>query len=304
MRIAITGSTGMIGTALTTWLSQAGHSITRIVRDPHFPASDHPVVIWEPKEGRIDTSALEDHDAVIHLAGENIAAGRWTDKRKDLIRESRVRGTSLFCETLAGLNRPPRTLLSASAIGYYGNRNPDETLDESSTSGSGFLAEVCREWEHATAPAQTAGIRVVQMRFGIVLSPHGGALARMLPIFKLGLGGKVGSGKQIMSWIALDEVPAAVSHALSRDALSGPVNFVSPNPVSNAEFTRILGQVLARPTIFPLPTLAARLMFGEMADELLLGGARVVPRRLQESRYSFAHPDLEQALKQMLDRAG
>lgn len=252
----------------------------------------------------MDTSALEDHDAVIHLAGENIAGGRWTDKRKALIRESRIRSTSLLCKTLAGLNRPPRTLLSASAVGYYGNRDPDETLDESSMSGSGFLAEVCREWECATAPAQVAGIRVVHMRFGTVLSPPGGALAKMLPIFKLGLGGKVGSGKQIMSWIALDEIPAAVFHALSSEIPSGPVNFVSPNPVSNAEFTRILGQVLARPTIFPLPAFAARLMFGEMADELLLGGARVVPRRLKESGYPFIHSDLEQALKQMLGRAG
>jgi len=301
MRIAITGSTGLIGTALVEWFSKNGHSITRIVRDSH-PSGANRCVVWDPNQRRIDAAALEGHDVVIHLAGESIASGRWTAERKARIRDSRIQGTSLISETLAKLSHRPRVLLSASAIGYYGNRDPNETLDESSKPGSGFLAEVCSQWEQATAPAQAAGIRVVNMRFGIVLSSRGGALAKMLPPFKLGVGGKIGSGNQIMSWIALDEIPTAVSHLIANEALSGPVNFVSPNPVSNAEFTRVLGRVLSRPTIFPVPALAAKIMFGEMADELLLGGARVIPKKLQESGYKFTYPNLEQALKQVLDQ--
>jgi uncharacterized protein (TIGR01777 family) len=299
-RIAISGSSGMIGAALVGALSQAGHSITRIVRDARADDPNGRVVKWDPANGRIDRAGLEDHDAVVHLAGENIAAGRWTDRRKATIRESRIRSTALLADTLASLSKPPRLLLTASAIGYYGNREPHETVDETSAPGAGFLSDLCRDWERAAAPAQAAGIRVVHTRFGIVLSPRGGALAQMLPIFKLGIGGKVGSGRQIMSWISLAEIPSVVLHLIEKHNLSGPINCVTPNPVSNAEFTRTLGRALGRPTIAPLPAFAARIMFGEMADELLLGGVRVHPRRLSESGYTFRYPDLERALQNLL----
>lgn len=302
MRIAITGSTGMIGTALTAWLSAAGHAIVRVVRDPDAlgPAPAHRAALWDPKAGRIDATALEGLDAVIHLAGENLSAGRWTERRKALMRESRTRGTTFLCQSLAGLKRPPRTLLSASAIGFYGNRDPAEAVDEESKPGRGFLADTCVQWEQATEPARAAGVRVVRMRFGLVLSFRGGALARMLPFFRLGLGGRLGSGEQVMSWIALDEIPSAVAHVLGEEALAGPVNFVAPQPVSNAWFTQVLGKVLQRPALIPVPGLALRAMFGEMADALLLDGVRVLPRRLVETGYAFSHPDLERALARML----
>jgi uncharacterized protein (TIGR01777 family) len=249
----------------------------------------------------IDRAGLEAHDAVVHLAGEDIAAGRWTQARKHVIRESRIHGTRLLCETLASLAQKPRVLIAASGVGYYGNHEPDHPVDETSPRGSGFLSDLVRDWEQATTPAKAAGTRVVYTRFGIVLSPRGGALAKMLPPFKMGLGGKVGSGRQVMSWIALDDVPSALLHIIEHDALSGPVNVVSPHAVTNAEFTRILGHVLGRPAILPLPAFAARLLFGEMADALLLGGARVLPKRLEGSGYPFAYPRLEPALHHLLN---
>jgi uncharacterized protein (TIGR01777 family) len=251
----------------------------------------------------IDPGGIEGHDAVVHLAGEDIAAGRWTPGRKHAIRESRIRGTRLLCETLATLTHRPRVLITASGIGYYGNHGPDDRVDETSPRGTGFLSDLVRDWEHATSPAQEAGIRVVHSRFGIVLSPRGGALAKMLPPFKMGLGGRVGSGQQVMSWIALDDVPSVMLHVLAHDEISGPINVVSPHAVTNAEFTRALGSVLRRPTVFPLPALAARMMFGEMADALLLGGARVLPMRLQDSDYRFSYPHLPQALTHLLTKA-
>jgi uncharacterized protein (TIGR01777 family) len=249
----------------------------------------------------VDTGGLEDMDAVVHLAGENIASGRWTAERKRRIRDSRVRGTRLLADSLARLKEPPKVLVCASAIGYYGNR-PEETVNEDSSSGSGFLPEVCREWEKATKPAEESGIRVVGTRFGIVLSPSGGALAKMLLPFRLGAGGKIGSGQQYMSWISLDDAIGAIDHALVTESLAGAVNVVAPRPVTNSEFTKTLGQVLRRPTLFPMPAIAARLLLGEMAEELLLASIRVEPARLLATGYKFRHPDLEGALRQLLGK--
>lgn len=300
MRIAVTGSSGLIGSALLARFERDGHAVTRVVRATGVRDPRHRTVVWIPASGMIDRGGLEAHDAVVHLAGEDIAAGRWTPLRKQAIRESRIHGTRLLCETLAGLTHKPRVLITASGIGYYGNHQPGDRVDETSPRGNGFLADLVRDWEQASTPATAAGIRVVHTRFGIVLSPRGGALAKMLPPFKMGLGGKVGSGQQVMSWVALDDVPSVMLHIMERDALSGPVNVVSPHAVTNAEFTRALGQVLGRATILPLPAFAARMLFGEMADALLLGGARVLPKRLEDSGYHFAYPHLEQALKHLL----
>jgi uncharacterized protein (TIGR01777 family) len=241
-------------------------------------------------------------EAVVHLAGENIASGRWTAARKARIRSSRVMGTRTLCETLARLSQPPKVLVSASAIGYYGDRGA-EPLWENSAFGTGFLAEVCRAWEEATQPAVQKGIRVVLLRIGIVLSPAGGALAKMLIPFQLGLGGVIGSGNQYMSWIALDDVAGVIAHALVTDTLQGPVNAVAPYPVTNREFTKTLGRVLRRPTVFPLPGFAARLAFGEMADALLLASTRVEPKRLLATQYVFRYPELEDALRHLLGKA-
>lgn len=300
MKIAITGSTGLIGSALVEALAGAGHAITRVTRR-RGAAGEGAAVVWQPERGEIDAAGLEGHDAVIHLAGEPVV-GWWTARKKARIRASRVRGTRLLSETLARLTRPPRVLVSASATGFYGNRPPEEPLDESSAPGIGFLAGVALEWERATAEAEAAGIRVVHARFGLVLSPKGGALAAMLPVFRLGLGGRLGSGRQVWSWITLDDVVAAVAHVLAAERVAGPVNFVSPNPVTNAEFTRVLARVLGRPAIFAVPAPAARLLLGEMADEMLLAGARVVPRKLLDSGYRFLHPELEAALRSILRR--
>ncbi len=240
-------------------------------------------------------------DAVVHLAGENISAGRWTDARKARIRDSRVQGTRLLCESLVGLSQPPKVLVCASAVGYYGDRK-DEVLTEESTPGAGFLAEVCREWEEAAESAAQASIRVVYLRTGIVLSPSGGALAKMLLPFKLGLGGRIGGGGQYMSWIALNDAIGAIHHAIVTEALRGPANLVAPSPVTNLEFTKTLGRVLSRPTIFPLPGFVARLVLGEMADGLLLASTRAEPARLLGTGYVFRHPELEGALRYLLGK--
>jgi uncharacterized protein (TIGR01777 family) len=300
MRIAITGSSGLIGSALATRFGQNAHAVTRVVRDAGTRDPRHRTVAWNPLSGVIDAAGLDAHDAVIHLAGEDIAAGRWTPARKDVIRESRIRGTRLLCETLASLAHKPRVLITASGLGYYGNHDPNDRVDETSPGGAGFLADMVRDWEEATTTARAAGIRVVHLRFGIVLSPRGGALAKMLPPFRMGLGGRVGSGRQVMSWIAIDDVPSIVLHLIEHDEISGPVNVVTPHAVTNTEFTHALGRVLGRPTILPLPAFAARLLFGEMADALLLGGARVLPKRLEDSGYRFAYPQLPQALEHLL----
>jgi uncharacterized protein (TIGR01777 family) len=259
-------------------------------------------VVWNPEAARIDSSHLEGHDAVVHLAGESIAARRWTTEQKNRIRDSRVQGTKLLCETLGKLRHPPRVLVSASAIGFYGDRGEEE-LNEASTSGSGFLPEVCKVWEAATEAAGKANIRVVHLRFGIILSTRGGALAKMLTPFRLGMGGRIGSGEQWMSWIALDDAVGCIDHALSNDRLHGPVNAVAPNPIKNREFTRTLGKILRRPTLFPLPGYVAHLAFGEMADELLLASTRVIPKALLDCNHVFRYRDLESALRHVLSSA-
>jgi uncharacterized protein (TIGR01777 family) len=298
MRVAVTGSTGLIGTALVVRLREEGHDVTRLVRD-RSRAREPGAVFWDPARGEVDAAGLEGHDVVVHLAGESLV-GIWTRAKKRRIRESRVRGTRVLAEALAGLARPPLLLLAASAIGFYGPREPDEVVDESTPAGRGFLAEVAAEWEAAAEPARHAGIRVVHARFGLVLSPRGGALAKMLPVFRPGLGGTLGSGEQIWSWIALDDVVEAALHVVRTEALAGPVNFTAPEPVSNAEFTRVLGRVLRRPAPFGVPAFAARLVAGEMAEEMLLAGAYVVPRRLLDSGYGFRLPALEPALRRLL----
>ena len=299
MNILVTGSSGLVGSALVPSLGNDGHAVTRLVRSA--PAPGESAVTWDPDRGQLSTAALEGIDAVVHLAGENIAAGRWTAARKARIRDSRVKGTGLLSETLARLERPPRVLVSASAIGYYGSRG-DEVLTEKSHLGTGFLAEVCRDWEEATAPAARRGIRVAILRFGVIFSAHGGALPKMLTPFRLGLGGRIGDGRQYMSWVALDDTIGAIHHALATETLAGPVNVVAPQPVTNAEFTKTLGRVLGRPTVFPMPAFAARLAFGEMADELLLASQRVKPARLLDTHYQFRFPELEGALRHLLGK--
>jgi hypothetical protein len=245
----------------------------------------------------LSAANLEGIDATVHLAGENIAARRWTPAQKAKIRESRVGGTRLLAETLAKLRKPPRTLVCASAIGFYGDRS-DQRLNEDSPPGTGFLADTCREWEAAARPAVEQGIRVVHLRTGLVLASQGGALAKMLPPFRLGIAGIIGSGRQYMSWISLGDLVAVISYALSNETQRGPVNAVAPNPVTNYEFTKTLGRVLRRPTLFPMPAFAARLAFGEMADGLLLASTRVEPKRLLDCGFRFRFPELEAALVQ------
>lgn len=285
MRIAVTGASGLIGSALSDLLTTAGHSITKIsLRQAALPD-------------------LSGFDAVIHLAGENIAGGRWTAERKARIVESRVNLTRRLAEALAALpaERRPQTLLCASAIGFYGDRG-DETLTEASRAGHGFLPETCQAWEGATQAAEAAGIRVVHLRFGVVLSPLGGVLERLLPPFRLGLGGPVGSGRQWFSWVALDDVVGAIHHALTTPTLSGPVNVTAPEPVPNAAFGALLGRILGRPALLPLPAFAIRLAFGEMGQDLLLGSQRVLPERLEASGYRFRFRILESALRHLLGR--
>ena len=302
-RIIVSGASGLIGTALVPALISQAHTVACLTRDdsPTGKCGNAPAVRWDPQRGEIDSAKLEGFDAVIHLAGENVSNGRWTEEKKARIRDSRVRGTGLLAETLARLSRRPKSFICASAIGFYGNRG-DEILRETSAPGADFLAGVCREWEAATRQAAEAGIRVVNLRFGVVLSPHGGALAKLLVPFKMGVGGKVGDGKQYMSWITLDDAVGVIEYALKDETLAGPVNVVAPRPVTNSEFTRTLGHVLARPTLFWVPAFGARLAFGEMADELLLSSARVEPARLQAAKYHFRDPELEGALRHLLSR--
>jgi uncharacterized protein (TIGR01777 family) len=299
MKILIGGSHGLVGTALIKSWETQGHEIFRLVR--HAPASKTEVE-WSPDRYSIALARIEGFDAVVNLAGESIAEGRWTDDKKRRIRESRVKGTKLLGDALANLTVPPKTFVCASAIGYYGNRG-DELLTESSAAGDGFLAKVCAEWEEATALATEKGIRVVNARFGVILDTNGGALKKMLPPFRMGVGGRIGSGKQWMSWIALDDVVGALNFALTNDSLQGPVNFVAPSPVTNFEFTKTLGKVLSRPTVLPIPAFAIKLLFGEMGEALLLGSQRVAPKRLVAGGYEFSYPKLEPALAHILAKA-
>lgn len=295
MKILVTGSHGFVGSALLPALMAEGHRVARLV---HGPLRGTDEIGWNPSANRIDGAALEGFDAVVHLAGENIA-GRWTAAKKGRIRESRVAGTRLLCETIAKLQRPPRVLAAASAIGFYGDRD-DEVLTEESAAGNGFLPEVTRDWEAAAQPSRARDIRVVHLRFGMILGACGGPLAKMLPPFRFGLGGRIGSGRQWCSWVSIGDVVGAIQFALANELLSGPVNVVSANPVTNDEFTRVLGRVLRRPTIFPLPAAVARLALGEMADEVLLASTRVNPARLLGAGFEFKQPELEMALRHLL----
>lgn len=300
MRILISGSSGLVGTALAEAFAAGGHTVAALVR-PGRPARTNDVR-WDPVSGEFDAAAAEGADAIVHLAGESIAAGRWNQRRKAALRSSRVTATRHLVAGLGRMQRKPGVFLSASAIGYYGDRG-DEELTEASPPGKDFLAGIGVDWEEEAARAEEHGIRTVRLRFGIILSPRGGALARMLLPFRLGLGGRLGSGRQWMSWVSLPEVAAIVKYAVENDSLRGPVNVVAPHPVRNAEFTRTLGRVLRRPAIFPVPAFALRLLLGEMADALLLSSQRVLPAKLMAAGYSFLHPELETALRAVLHRS-
>ena len=298
MKILITGSSGLVGSSLVDFLSSGGHQVSKLVR---HATNKEDEVYWDTEKNEIDLEKLEGFDVIVHLAGENIANKRWSDKQKEKIARSRVDGTNFITEALLKLSSPPSTFICASAIGFYGDRN-DELCDEKSAVGEGFLAETCEQWEQASKGLEEKNIRVVNTRFGIILDPRSGALAKMLPLFKLGAGGDLGDGKQWMSWIALDDVLGVILHCMTNENIFGPVNTVSPNPVTNKEFTKILAKVLRRLAIFPAPGFALKLALGEMADALLLSSTKVEPLALKETGYDFAYPDLEDALRHMLGR--
>ncbi len=307
MRILVSGSTGFLGTALVETLRGQGHTIARLVRpgtmrkdaagakDRVQAQASAQAVAWDPVAGRFDAAGAEGADALIHLAGTSIAGERWNAARKELLRTSRIDATRHLIGALAKLQRPPRAIVAASAIGYYGNRG-EETLTEASPPGNDFLAGLCSEWEAETARGAEFGARVVSLRFGIILAAHGGALPRMALPFKLGAGGRLGNGRQWMSWLTLQDTVGIVQYALTATGLSGPVNAVSPNPVRNDEFTSVLAKTLHRPALFPAPAFALRLALGEMADALLLVSQKVMPSRLADSGYRFLQPSLASAL--------
>lgn len=291
--VAITGASGLIGHALQARLRLDGKRVRCLTRSARSDRADD--IVWDPMRGKLDPRDLEGAEAVVHLAGEPIAQ-RWTGARREAIRESRVRGTELLARAIVALDVKPKVFLSGSAVGYYGDRG-DEAVDEESAPGTDFLAGVARDWEHATAAANDAGVRVVLLRTGVVLSPHGGMLERLLPPFRLGVGGPIGSGRQWISWIALDDYLRAVEHAMATTALHGPVNLVAPNPVTNAEFAATLGRVLGRPALVPVPSFALELLYGEMARATILAGQRVMPKVLLRNGFHFAHPTLDEALR-------
>ena len=296
MKILISGSHGLVGQALSRSLAIDGHTVLRLVRRS---ATNESEIQWRSDAGVIDSSPLEGLDGVIHLAGESIASGRWTDEKKQRIFDSRVKGTFALSKILAQLNEPPKSFLCASAIGYYGDRK-DEVLTESSAPGNDFLAAVCVQWEKATSPAVEKGIRTLSTRFGIILDKKGGALAKMLTPFRMGIGGRIGEGKQWMSWIALDDVVSALRFVLNKTELTGPVNFVAPNPVTNEAFTRALGRTLGKPSLLPIPEFGVRLAFGEMADALLLSSQRVEPTKLNDAQFEFRLTTIDEALRRIL----
>ena len=298
MKILITGASGLIGTALRRSLAEKGRGMLLASRrEP----KDERHIQWDPSTGFADEDLvrLEGLDAVVHLAGESISGLRWTDEKKKAIRDSRVQGTRTIIEAFARLEKKPKVFISGSATGFYGDRG-DSELNESNSAGDTFLSEVCKEWEAESRRAEDMGVRTVLLRTGIVLSKNGGALAAMLTPFKLGVGGVVGSGKQWMSWVSLDDVVGIINFVLENEEIHGPVNAVAPNPVTNAEFTKALGKELYRPTILPLPEFAVKLVFGEMGDALLLDSTRVVPKRLLEAGYEFKFTDLQPALRHAL----
>ncbi len=301
MRVLVSGSTGFIGMSLVSYLKGHGAHVTRLARSAGDSGDSE--TIWDPGRGAIDRIQLEGFDAVVHLSGERLSVSRWSAAKRARIRDSRVNSTAFLCEALASLEHPPAALLCASAIGYYGSRG-DEMLTEESSPGEGFLAEVCQAWEAAAAPAVESSIRVAHLRFGLVLSPRGGALKAMLTPFKLGLGGVFGDGRQYVGWIALDDAVGAVHHILMHDALAGPINVVAPNPVTNREFVKALGRTLRRPTLVALPSAVVRMLLGEAAEALLLAGTRVQCAKLSASGYVHKHPKIEPALHYMLGVEG
>ncbi len=312
-RVVVTGANGMIGHALLAHLHARGWGgvpVQRPVREAakvrqQAPPASPDTILWEPRAAQpfADLERLEGFDAVVHLAGANISAHRWSPEYRNTIVNSRTLPTGALALALARLRQPPKVLLTASATGFYGDRG-EEILTEESQRGGGFLPEVCEEWENAASPAVAAGMRVAHLRFGVVLTPYGGALKRMLPLFRAGLGGKLGSGAQWMSWVGLQDLLDAVLHTIEHDELVGPINVVSPQPVRNTEFTRALGGVLKRPAMLPAPAFALRLAFGQMADEALLASCRAVPSRLEGSGFHFAEPEIEGALGKMLAPPG
>ena len=299
MKVLVTGATGLVGSELVPFLSRQGHTVFRLTRGKAHEAND---IVWDPAHNQLPKGRIEGTEVVVHLAGENIAGKRWNPKVKEELRRSRVEGTKLLCETISQLQTLPKTLICASAIGFYGNRG-SEMLNETSPQGEGFLSDVCHDWELACEPARAKGIRVVNLRIGVILSAKGGALSKMLLPFKLGGGGVVGTGNQYWSWIAIDDLIGIIDFCMKHDKLSGPVNATAPCPVTNYEFTKTLGSVLGRPTIVPMPGFVARIALGEMANELLLASTRVMPNRLSESGYQFQYASLEPALKHLLEPA-
>ncbi len=297
MKILISGSHGFIGSAVHNRLQQADHTLQRLIRPKQIAHSDE--VFWDYTDNYINHTRLKDIDAVIHLAGENIF-GRWSETKKHEIYESRVRATEFLCKNLIGLEPKPAVLLCASAVGNYGNRG-DEELDETALAGNGFLAGVCQGWEDVTGIAAEAGIRVVNLRFGVVLGKNGGVMAKMLPAFKMGAGGPLGNGKQWLSWISLDDAVGAIEFALSCKNLKGPVNIVSPQPLRNKDFTHVLGKALHRPELLPIPRTMLHTMFGQFADETLLASTKAIPVKLTEAGFTFQHPDLPSALVSILN---
>lgn len=300
MRVAVSGSTGFVGMAVTEALLRGGHDVVPLVRPGGAPGKGIP---WDPAAGRVDPEAFAAVDAVVHLAGENIAAGRWTEARKRSIRESRVGGTALLASAVAACSRPPRVFACASAVGFYGDRG-DEELTEESPPGRGFLAETCLSWEAAARKAASPSTRVASVRIGMVLHPSGGGLSAMLPLFRLGLGGPVGSGRQYLSWIDRGDLAQAFRFVVETDGVEGAVNATSPSPVTNGDFARALGKALGRPAFVPAPAFALRLVLGEMAEGLLLSGARVLPRKLSAAGFRFDRPDLPGALASYFPGAG
>ena len=298
MKILISGSSGLVGSDLCAFLVHQGHDVYKLVR--HKAKIDSKSIYWDPELKELNPALLEGFDAVINLAGENIAAKRWTKAQKQLLRDSRINSTRLLSETLAKLSSKPKVFVSASAIGFYGDR-PSEMLHEGAMPSKGdYLSDLCQDWEAAASVAKDAGIRVVHPRFGVILSPKGGAMSKLLTPFKLGAGGIIGNGKQVMSWIALDDVIYALNYVLMNEAIIGPVNFTSPNSATNSEFTKALAKVLSRPAIFPLPSFAAKLILGEMADALLLSSTKAKPVALLEAGFKFSYANLEEALRHLL----
>lgn len=302
IRVLVSGSTGLIGSALVPFLTSQGHEVARLLRQgSSVPDTDHNERIrWDPYDAKVDLRLLEGFDAVVHLAGDNIASERWSDAKKKKILHSRLKPTQILCQALNELQKPPAVLIAASAIGYYGDRGAEE-LDENSAPGEGFLADTCVQWE-AAASGIDADIRMVNMRFGVVLSPKGGALQKMMLPFQMGGGGPIGSGQQFFSWVDVDDAVGAIFHSIIKGTVSGPVNVTSPYAVQNADFARVLGKILGRPALVPMPAFAARAMFGQMADECLLAGQKVLPEKLSATEYEFRFPYLEKSLRHVLGK--